>query len=73
MDTAGKICANSGLVFNYHNHSEEFMYFDSGRKISRVTPRDKRMRKIYAGPAQPSAFLQDSSCITYLSYLKAIA
>jgi sugar phosphate isomerase/epimerase len=24
MDTAGKICANSGLVFNYHNHSEEF-------------------------------------------------
>ena len=30
------------------------------------------MRKIYAGPAQPSAFLQDSSCITYLCYLNAM-
>ena len=24
LDTAGKLCADSGLVFNYHNHSEEF-------------------------------------------------
>lgn len=24
MNTAGEICAKSGLVFNFHNHSEEF-------------------------------------------------
>jgi hypothetical protein len=48
------------------------LHFDSGRKIFRVTPRDKRIRKIYAGPTLSSAFFQGSSCVTYLRYLNAV-
>ena len=46
--------------------------FDSGRKISRVTVRDKRMREVYAGPALSSTFFQGNSCVTYLRYLNAV-